>query len=155
MSENSNQYDKIIDDNEENKDIKYDDNGMPIYDEDEDELELRQLIFEKQKNKNYNNYDFIDKPKEIKQKKNKQKESKTLSLSQFNKIILKKNEENKPKIFVSKRCIEKKQELNTNIKVNKRTFNPRLVPYYFSDNYINNKIIKQSLNNIEDFPLLS
>jgi hypothetical protein len=142
---------------DEIKEIKYDENGMPIYDEDEDEIELRQIIYEKLKNKNQNEYDynFYDKIKENKQKENKQ--TKTLSLIQFNEIISKKIEENKPKKFISKRCSEKKQEKpQNNIKIIKRTFNPRMVPYYFSDQYKNNNNNKnQKINIFEDFPLLS
>lgn len=163
MSENNNHIINTLNEeetkeNEEIEDIKYDENGMPIYDEDENDIEIRRIIFEKQQNKNYNNYDFTNNSTEIKEKKNKQ--NKCLSLIQFNEIILKKIEKNKPKNFISKRCIEKKQELNIvenlqNIKSIKRTFNPRLVPYYLSDKYINYKNTKQPLNINEDFPSLT
>jgi len=52
------------------EDIVYDENGMPIYQEDEDEMmEMRRIINEKMLNKGLD--DFIDLPSKEKKKKNK------------------------------------------------------------------------------------
>ena len=84
---------------------------------------------------------------------------KAISLNELNNYKDKKIEDKKPKKFVSKRSMEKKNlELPKNIikEESKRTFNPRLVPYFFSDEYKNKIIIeskKLSFDNLE-FPNL-
>ena len=139
---------------EEEEDIIYDENGMPIYQEDEDEMmEMRRIISEKMFNKSLDDLDFIDLPLKEKEKKIKESKIKKLSIGEFNDLIEKHIEESKPKKFVSKRIAEKKVLPVNNIV--KRDFNPKLPPYFFSDQYknrINNKNYKLDL---DSFPSLN
>jgi len=83
-----------------------------------------------------------------KQQNNKNKKSQILTLSNFSKMV---NAE-KPKKFISKRVLDKKQQLDIlNDKI-KRQFNPKLPPYnyVFQKNNSNNNINF----NINDFPKL-
>jgi hypothetical protein len=142
--------DEVI--SEENENTIYDINGMPIYQEDEEEYnEMRRIVSNKQFNSNIDDELFASniekKPKEIKEIKEFKKKS--LSINDLNILLDKKIEELKPIKFISKRILEKKDSSNLNIVVEKiiykkRCFNPRLPPYFMSDNYKN----KNNKNNI-------
>ena len=128
-----------------------DEYGIPIEKEDEDvAMEIRRIVSEKSFT---NNYETITIEKKQKQKSNKQK--KTLSLSELNTVINKQIEDNAPKKFISKRTLEKKKTDSQPIQkfINKRLFQPRIIPYLFSDQYKNKRNTKNNLDD-EHFPLL-
>jgi len=146
---------------ENNETIEFDQYGMPIEEVNEDEeLELRRIISNKILSINsLNDYNTEIKTKSVKI--SKIQKNKTMSLGDLNNLINKQLEEKKPKKFISKRLIEKKA-LDpllsiSNIKETKRHFNPRLIPYLFSEEYKNNKICNESkkisFDNLE-FPSL-
>jgi len=159
--------DEVDTDNENNQIIELDQYGMPIEEiDEEEEEEIRRIINEKILSRNnldenifYNNNNEIQKKfvKDIKvQKKN------TMKLEDFHNFIEKKIEERKPKKFVSKRFIERKNlesSLSTNnvVKIKQRHFNPKLVPYFFSEKYkkkrLNNEFKSHNFDNL-DFPSL-
>jgi hypothetical protein len=129
---------------------------MEEYDS-EEERHLRELIFKKSQSCNYFQNATIDDDKKPEIKKNK-KERKTMSLNDLYKMVDKKKEENKPKKFISKRSEEKKKTFGIDNKTEskpivKRQFNPRLVPYFHSEEYKKLKKISVSFSN-EDFPSL-
>jgi len=144
---------------ENNETIEFDQYGMPIEEVNEDEeLELRRIINNKILSINsLNDYNTEIKTKSVKI--SKIQKNKTMSLGDLNNLINKQLEEKKPKKFISKRLIEKKalDPLLSNIKETKRHFNPRLIPYLFSEEYKNNKICNESkkisFDNLE-FPSL-
>jgi hypothetical protein len=154
----NNEIDNTNNDNEIDN-IIYDENGMPIYDEDCDEIEMRQNFYNNFKNKNFDNYDIysctkINNNEEKINIKNNIKKNKIISLFDFNNVV----NENKPKKFISKRITDKKKELKLDNNIPKRTFNPRLVPYYFSDihnNYKKNYNIDKNFNSNDNFPPLN
>ena len=146
---------------ENNDTTVFDQYGMPIEEVNEDEeLELRRTISNKILSINsLNDYDNEIKKKSFKLPKI--QKNKSMSLGDLNNLINKQLEEKKPKKFISKRLIEKKA-LDpllsiSNIKETKRHFNPRLIPYLFSEEYKNNKICNESkiisFDNLE-FPSL-
>jgi hypothetical protein len=155
--------DEVI--SEENENTIYDINGMPIYQEDEEEyIEMRRIVSNKQLNLNIDDELFVSniekKPKEIKEIKEIKKKS--LSINDLNILLDEKIEKSKPIKFISKRSLEKRDNSNLNTVVEKiiykkRCFNPRLPPYFMSDNYKN-----KNKNNIpvdiddcdENFPSL-
>ena len=140
---------------EEEEDIIYDENGMPIYQEDEDEMmEMRRIINEKMFNKSLDDLDFIDLPSKEKEKKIKESKIKKISIGEFNNLIEKHIEESKPKKFVSKRIAEKKVLLPVN-NIIKRDFNPKLPPYFFSDQYKNRTNNKSFKLDLDSFPSLN
>lgn len=132
------------------KNNKYDNDYLPPndYDEeeelDEEELEyLKQqhiIIMNAAQNKsifdtNFFSYEEKERLKEKDVIKNiKNEKDKYMTIKDFNKLIDKKNKENEPKKFISKRSLEKKkisesENINKIIEY-KRTFNPRLPPYF-------------------------
>ena len=135
---------------EDNINIELDQYGMPIEEIDEEEgLELMRIINSKKiLNNDLDLYIYNEtKTKIIKDNKNININIKNkLNLNDFNVIIDKKIEDKKPKKFISKRIIEKKNldpslsiiknEINPN-----RKFNPKLIPYLFSDKYNKQKKI--------------
>jgi hypothetical protein len=160
--------DEVDIENQENEEFReLDQYGMPIEEVcEENELEIRRIISNKMLSKNslnedifYNNNDELSKKSSFKQPKN--IKNKNMSLNDLNNLINKKIEEKKPKKFISKRSIEKKSLtplLSTDyLKESKRQFNPRKVPYLFSDEYKNKKMCDEknviSLDNLE-FPSL-
>ena len=146
---------------ENNDTTIFDQYGMPIEEVNEDEeLELRRIISNKILSINsLNDYDNEIKKKSFKLPKI--QKNKNMSLGDLNNLINKQLEEKKPKKFISKRLIEKKTLDSllsiSNVKETKRHFNPRLIPYLFSEEYKNNKICNESkiisFDNLE-FPSL-
>jgi len=137
--------------------LQYDENGMPIYEEEYD-IDIIRMIQEKIANKEYKEYKEYEEPKinkDYKDKKN--KVNKTLNLNDFHTFANKQMEDNKPKKFVSKRILEKTiNEPKKEIIINKRCFNPRLVPYFQSEEYQNKKKSNNSINlDLESFPSLT
>ena len=150
--------------------------GMPIYSDTEDnddndddndeyikeeELKIRNII----NNKILNN-DMFDiftnetNKKDIKIKKD-NKTKKNITLSDLNNLMETKTNELKPKKFVSRRTLDKqqisenKQPIKKHIELNKRIFNPRKVPYFFSDEYKNKKNKSNTFNiDLTIFPSL-
>lgn len=123
---------------EEEEEIIYDENGMPIYQEDEDEIiEMRRIISETILNKSFSNLEFNEIPIIKKEKSIKEPKNKTLSLSELNTLIEKQIEESKPKKFISKRIADKTPTTKHVNVTNQRNFNPRLPPYLLSDEYKN------------------
>jgi hypothetical protein len=151
---------------ENNENIELDQYGMPIEEVDEEEeLEMRRIISNKLLSKNsLDEETFIGSgsTKSKSSKSNKSPKKKTMSLNDLNNLIDKKIEESKPKKFISKRSLDKKTSepsLSTKIdkEENKRKFNPKLVPYLFSDEYKSRKFSDESkvisFDNLE-FPSL-
>jgi len=157
----------LSDDEEENESdeiFELDQYGMPIIEEEEEEeLELRRIINNKLLSKNnddisiYNNnisiYNDeslkIQLPKEIKEPK-----KKVMNFNELNKFIDNDIESKKPKKFISKRSMDRiKANPNLIIKKEvietKRKFNPRLIPYLFSDEY--KKKLQNNDSSIMDF----
>jgi hypothetical protein len=141
----------LSDEEEENENdeiFELDQYGMPIIEEEEDEeeLELRRIINNKLLLKNnlnddifmYNNESLkIQLPKEIKTPK-----KKVMNLNELNKFIDNDLESKKPKKFISKRSMDKMKAnptllIKKEVIETKRKFNPRLIPYLFSDEYKN------------------
>jgi hypothetical protein len=97
-----------------------------------------------------------------KSKKEKEKKiNKKLSFNDLNVIMDKKLDEMKPKKFVSVRSLEKKQQTDYKIKIEpkkvSRQFSPRKVPYFYSDEYKEQrKFLNQTIdiNDSELFPTL-
>lgn len=152
--------DEIISEENENKNIIYDNNGMPIYQEDEEDEEeyneMRRIVNNKQFTENMDDKLFVSKI-EKKPKKIKELINKSLSLYDLNIMIDKKIENLKPIKFVSKRSLEKRDNSNSFINAEKlcdkkRCFNPRLPPYYLSDRYNNKKNTKIVVINDINFP---
>jgi hypothetical protein len=140
--------------------IELDQYGMPIIEiDEEEEIEIRRIMSNKMLSMtdlNEDIYNGNESPKKNKQFKN--PKSKTMSLNDLNNFIDKKIEEKKPKKFISKRMISKKN-IETPIKTNiftkpKRHFNPKLIPYIYSDEYKNSKINNSNILNNLDFPSL-
>lgn len=132
--------------NENDQNIELDQYGMPIIETDEEEeLEIRRIINNKMLSLNNLNEDIYYNSDNLLQKKKKESKSsknKSMSLNDLNNLIDKKIEDKKPKKFTSKRSLNKKKEeliLPTIVKESKRQFNPRLIPYLFSDEYKNKK----------------
>jgi hypothetical protein len=141
----------------EEEEVIYDENGMPIYQEDEEEMmEMRRIINEKLLNNSFTKIEFDDSPIEKKKKKVKQPKNKTLSLTELNTFIEKQIEESKPKKFVSKRNVDKKPTTEQCFFTKQRDFNPRLPPYLLSDEY-RNRTNKKNLFELDDdsFPSLN
>ena len=165
--------------NESDEIFELDQYGMPIIEEEEDEeeLELRRIINNKLLSKNnddismynnnismynnnksmYNNNKSIyndeslkiQLPKEIKEPK-----KKVMNFNELNKFIDNDIESKKPKKFISKRSMDRiKANPNLIIKKEvietKRKFNPRLIPYLFSDEY--KKKLQNNDSSIMDF----
>ena len=143
---------------EEEIEVIYDENGMPIYQEDEDEMmEMRRIVSEKLLSKSLSELVLDDSQIEKKEKrKNKEQKNKTLSLSELNTFIEKQIEESKPKKFVSKRNADKKPTTEKVTLARKRDFNPRLPPYLLSDEY-RNRTNKKRIFELDDdsFPSLN
>lgn len=142
--------------NEENCEL--DQYGMPIENDeyDDEQIEIIKLINNKILS---SNIDYNDSPKKKKIIETKIQDKKTMSLNELNKFIDKQIESKKPKKFISKRSAEKKTVESTVpiLKETKRQFNPRLIPYLFSDEYKNRQLLNNTsipnLNNME-FPSL-
>uniref|UniRef100_A0A6C0DA12 Uncharacterized protein n=1 Tax=viral metagenome TaxID=1070528 RepID=A0A6C0DA12_9ZZZZ len=83
--------------------------------------------------------------------------NKKLSFNDLNVIMDKKLEEMKPKKFVSVRSLERKQLSEPKIKVEPkivtRQFNPRKVPYFYSDEYNKQKKFANESLDINDSQL--
>lgn len=135
--------------------VQYDENGMPIYEEEYD-IDIIRMIQEKISNKEYKEYKEYEEPKKDKEKGKKVKVNKTLNLNDFHAFANKQIEDNKPKKFISKRILEKtSNEPKKQIIINKRCFNPRLVPYFQSEEYQNKKKSNTIDLDLEFFPSLS
>jgi hypothetical protein len=125
-------------------------------DEDNDEendIYIRNLILNKMSdNQLYNNF-ITETP--IKQNNTIKKKNNKMKLSDLDTLMNKLEEDKKPKKFVSKRSQEKIQQIhgiNKNpVKKIKRTFNPRLVPYFQSNEY---KALQNKSFTLDDFPKL-
>ena len=155
--------DEVDIENDEN--IEVDQYGMriEIINED-DELEMRRIISNKMLSiNNLNEELFIgsNSTKKNSFKETKIQKKKSLSLNDLNNLIDKQIEDNKPKKFISKRSMEKKNSdpLLINLKEIKtnRYFKPRLIPYLFSEEYKNKKLFDKSKILISDnleFPCL-
>ena len=155
-------YNTYLSDDEEytenNENCELDQYGMPIEnDEDDDEeMEIRKLINNKILS---SNMDYNDSPKKKKIIETKVQDKKTMSLNELNNFIDKQIESKKPKKFISKRSAEKRnvESITPIIKETKRQFNPRLIPYLFSEEYKNRQLLNKTnipnLNNLE-FPSL-
>jgi len=145
---------------------QFDENGMPIYENDEEEeIQMRRIVSEKLLNKTYDDSMFnsssnLQSIVSIK----KDNKKKTLSLSDLNNFMDNKIQESQPKKFISKRCSERKdtsvpsksvKHINS-IELNKRCFNPRKAPYFLSEEYIKkmNENNKKTNLNITEFPEL-
>jgi len=141
----------LSDDEEETENIKtveLDQYGMPIEEVDEEEeLEIKRIISNKMLSLNNLNENFFNgessKKKSFKELKSPKKNP--MSLNDLNNLIKKKIENKKPKKFISLRSIKKKNLdeslLPIIVKEYKRHFNPKLIPYFFSDEYKNKKNI--------------
>jgi hypothetical protein len=141
--------------NNENEliEVELDMYGMPIEnefddEEDEEEIAYRRILNEKLLSKS-NNYEINKENSISKESTHKTKQKKSLSLKDFNNLIDSRIEAAKPKKFVSKRILEKKQMSDTPtikqpIATIKRQFNPKFgfVPYLLSDQYKNRRIEK-------------
>ena len=93
-----------------------------------------------------------------KSKKEKEKKiNKKISFNDLNVIMDKKLEEMKPKKFVSVRSLERKQlsepKLKITPKIVSRQFNPRKVPYFYSDEYKDQKKLLNEPLDINDSQL--
>lgn len=156
---------EMDDDEELDENQQFDENGMPIYEEDEETIYMRRIISEKLLNKVYDDSIFnntsVKKDNKIL---NKDSKKKTLSLSDLNSLMDTKIKELQPKKFISKRCSERKDTIPHSksdkyipaIELNKRCFNPRKVPYFFSEEYSKKmKDYNKTDNiNINEFPEL-
>ena len=118
--------------------------------DDEEELddETKKLVY-KISSKNIDDiYNIKDDKQTEKIKKNNNQVNKKISLSEFNKQVIKQE----PTKFISKRVNDKKKEIGI-INIPTRQFNPRLPPY----NFVHKKKEKQStidLNDMNLFPSL-
>ena len=140
----------LSDDEEENETgnintVELDQYGMPIEEiDEEEELEIKRIISNKMLSLNNLNEQFFDgessKKKTFKELKSPKKNH--MSLNDLNNLIDKKLEDKKPKKFISIRSMKKKNLDASNapliVKEYKRHFNPRLIPYFFSDEYKKN-----------------
>ena len=146
--------------------IELDKYGIPIEEiDEEEELEIRRIVSNKILSQNSLNEDIFSGSNSGSSKKNsfknsKIKKKKTMSLNKLNNFIDKEIEDKKPKKFVSKRSMVKKNDEPSPIKSysdSKRKFNPRRIPYLFSEEYKNRKLCdeykKTSFDNFE-FPTL-
>lgn len=154
------EYNTYLSDDEldiENEDIvELDQYGMPIEEiDEEEELELRRISSNKLLSRNNLNEElYLGNDKSLKKTISKEYKSpgkKTMSLDDLNNYMDKVLEDKKPKKFISKRSMEKKNSdpiLSTQIKEkeieNKRKFNPRLIPYLFSEEYRNKLLCNES-----------
>jgi len=138
---------------ENNETVELDQYGMPIEEVDEEQmLEIRRIISNKLLSRNSFNEEVFCGSNSGSSKKKSFKESKspkqkTMSLNDLHNMIDKEIEDKKPKKFVSKRSMEKKNSdptLTNNVKEIKRQFNPRLIPYFFSDEYKSKKFCDSS-----------
>jgi hypothetical protein len=129
---------------DENQEVEFDEYGMPIEEENEDEmLEIRRILSEKTFNSDYNIE--IEKKEKNKTKNNKKK---VMSLNDLNNLLNKEIPSNKK--FISKRTLDrKKPEIKSFI----RNFNPKLVPYFNSEEYLN-KLNSFKNIDMQDFPKL-
>lgn len=144
----SDEENDVNEDNEELIHVELDMYGMPIEqesdDEDEDELEYRRMLNEKLLSKS-GNYDTLINKKSVNKNTNKvNNKNKALSLNDFNKLIDSKIESEKPKKFISKRTLEKKQTTESYTSTKRalpRQFTPKFgfVPYLLSEQYKNRR----------------
>jgi hypothetical protein len=157
---NNEDLEEIIDEDQE-----FDENGMPIYENDEEEeLQMRKVLSDKLLNKTFDDSFFTnDNIKKDTKHVIKTNKKKALSLTDLNCLMDIKIQEQKPKKFVSKRCSERKSTTNISneslstvtIELNKRCFNPRKVPYLLSEEYMRKMQNSKSNNlNIDEFPTL-
>ena len=131
------------------------DKDYPQYEDNDDEndIYIRNLILNKISDKQlYNNF-ITEIP--IKQNNNitNKKKNNKMKLSDLDTLMNKIEEDKKPKKFVSKRSQEKSQQIHgiNPVKKIKRTFNPRLVPYFQSNEY---KSLQNKSFTLDDFPKL-
>lgn len=149
MEYNTYLSDEDIDiENDEN--IELDQYGMYIEEDNEEEqLEIRRIVSNSMLLKNTSNDKLISEGLKIPKKKSFKDlqiiKSKSMSLNDLNIFIDKKIEDKKPKKFVSKRLMERKisepslAKNDKNQEIQKRQFNPKLVPYLYSEEYKNKK----------------
>jgi len=126
----------------------HNDDYMPYYSEEDEEMDEEEIEYLRQQNiiimnalnkkTSENNEYFVEKEKVKKYENPKEiKKSKSMNMGEFHNYINDIIKEKQPKKFVSSRFLEKKKltESNSNtisqpIENNKRTFNPRLPPYF-------------------------
>lgn len=164
-------YNTYLSDDEvdiENNEIgEVDQYGMYIEENDDEEemVEIRRVVSNNMLSRNNISDGFLyegNKSSKIKSfKDTKSSNKKSMSLNDLNNFIDKKLEEKKPKKFISKRLMDKKiSDPSLSVKSEKqikRHFNPRLIPYLFSEEYKNKKLANDSrLPNFDnlDFPNL-
>lgn len=133
--------------------VELDQYGMCIEEVDEEEeLEIRRVVSNNMLLRKNLSEEFVYESNESSKKKlfkeSKSPKKKSMSLNDLHGFLDKKLEEKKPKKFISKRSTEKKiSDPSLSIKVEKqlkRHFNPRLIPYLFSEEYKNKKFGNQS-----------
>jgi hypothetical protein len=147
----SHKYDEELKDKEELFNELYPINEDYDSDDQEEYNKMKQLIYEKTILKEIN---YIEDNQIILKKNNNQSIKKnSLNLNELNIKIDKLIEKNKPQKFVSKRCQQRKENIQkpTNIikEIIKRQFNPKKIPYFKSDLYL----CKKNKNNLilDDF----
>jgi hypothetical protein len=154
-----NNIDNYLSDDEE---IDYDDQDKeklfdelyPPYENDEDcemdeeFIKMRQIIYNSKKEIDYSKNEIPE--IKLHNISNCHQTAKKMTLSSLNNYLQKKEDELKPKRFVSTRCIDRKVKAPEE---KRRSFNPRLVPYFKSDVY-KNFIKKKNYNLDNDFPNL-
>jgi len=117
----------------------------------ETEIYIRHLTL----NKSISEQLFTVRENKKEDKNEKKNNKKSMSLNDLQLIMNKLEDDKKPKRFVSKRSQEKLQKsdssnVKTILKI-KRTFNPRTVPYFQSNQY---KALQNTSLKLEDFPKL-
>lgn len=128
-------------DSEEFNDEMMDEEERKEYIEYQEYLKQQQILLwenSMRKNSSEATLYFQEKEKKVKEQKDKmQKKNKSMNFTEFNEYADKLVESNKPKKFVSQRLVEKKGVTSTDeqkkeepSKCNRRTFNPRLPPYF-------------------------
>lgn len=156
---NNNEYlsdDEDINNDEMDKEKLFDELYPMNYDEDDEEYdEIRNIINNKSESSII--YNIYDENKDLLNIDNIKKISSNqlnkMNLKSFNTYIQQKEEDEKPKKFMSKRCINKKLNEEKIHVVKKRSFNPRLTPYFKSD-YYKNIILKKNTFSDNNFPSL-
>jgi hypothetical protein len=133
---------------ENNENVELDQYGMYVEEiDDEEELEIRRIVSNSMLLKINSNDDFLREglktPNKKSFKESKISKKKSMSLNDLNNFIDKKIEDSKPKKFISKRLMDRKISepslVTKNEKIQKRHFNPKLIPYLFSEEYKNKK----------------
>jgi hypothetical protein len=121
------------------------DDYMPYDSEEDGEMDEEEIEYLRQQNiiimnalnkKTFDDEYFVEKEKVKKNENPKElKKSKSMNIGEFHSYIDGIIKEKQPKKFVSSRFLEKKKLIDSNCtdhptEINKRTFNPRLPPYF-------------------------